>query len=55
MEEEQQLKAISPIDGRYSGYTSCLVNNFSEYGFFKYRLFIEIQYLKELIKLNTIQ
>lgn len=36
---------ISPIDGRYKNKTSILNNYFSEFGFTKYRLMIEIKYL----------
>ena len=53
--ETYKLLAISPIDGRYYKYTSFLSNYFSEYAFFKYRLYIEIQYLQSLIKLDKIQ
>lgn len=39
------LLNISPIDGRYSKNTEILRDIFSEYGFIKYRIFVEIHYL----------
>ncbi|AHG60117.1 Purb [Buchnera aphidicola str. USDA (Myzus persicae)] len=48
------LTAISPIDGRYSNLTISLRNIFSEFGFLKYRLNIEIQWFKKLISMSQI-
>lgn len=42
------LTAISPIDGRYRHQVSSLANYFSEYALIKYRVWIEIQYLRFL-------
>ncbi|QCI27178.1 adenylosuccinate lyase [Buchnera aphidicola] len=42
------LLAISPLDGRYYQQTLILQNIFSEYAFLKFRLKIEIQWLKQL-------
>ena len=42
------LKAISPIDGRHRIITEPLSEWFSEFAFFKYRIFVEIQYLLAL-------
>ncbi|PPI88784.1 adenylosuccinate lyase [Candidatus Pantoea edessiphila] len=42
------LKNISPIDGRYSDKVNELRAIFSEYGQFKYRIKIEINWLKKL-------
>jgi len=42
------LLNISPIDGRYKNITHPLSKYFSEYAFFKYRIQIEITYLKAL-------
>jgi len=39
------LLAVSPIDGRYHKTTTPLSDYFSEYALFKYRLFVEIEYL----------
>ncbi len=38
------LTAIGPIDGRYGSKTSELSPYFSEYGLFKYRVWIEVEY-----------
>ncbi|RME14523.1 MAG: adenylosuccinate lyase [Bacteroidetes bacterium] len=46
------LLYISPIDGRYYDKVSALSNYFSEYALIKYRVFVEIQYLVALSKLN---
>jgi adenylosuccinate lyase len=43
------MNCISPIDGRYKEITSELSTFFSEFSFFKYRLFVEIQYFCHLI------
>lgn len=42
---------ISPIDGRYQKITNVLSSHFSEYSFFKYRLYIELQYFIALINI----
>ena len=42
------LHAISPIDGRYHSKTQELSQYFSEYALIKFRVFIEVEYLKEL-------
>jgi adenylosuccinate lyase len=42
------LHSISPIDGRYQSKTKSLSQYFSEYALIKYRVFIELEYLKEL-------
>ncbi|CAL4042658.1 Adenylosuccinate lyase [Buchnera aphidicola (Takecallis arundicolens)] len=42
------LSAISPIDGRYHKSTLMLKNIFSEYGFLKFRVKIEIRWLQQL-------
>ena len=40
---------ISPIDGRYQQITKVLAKYFSEFSFFKYRLYVELQYFIALI------
>ena len=54
------MNCISPIDGRYQTITKPLSKFFSEYSFFKYRLFVELRYfihltetLPELNKINV--
>ena len=57
---ENNLLSISPVDGRYHEYTKCLINYFSEYALFRYRVLFEVAYflhlkdigLKELQGLN---
>ena len=39
-----KLLCVSPIDGRYRNNTSELIEYFSEYGLYKRRVFVEIQY-----------
>ncbi len=43
------LKAISTLDGRYSGLTNSLSDIFSEFGLIKHRVKIEIEWLKFLL------
>ncbi len=45
------LLVISPCDGRYSTYTSCCRDYFSEYAIQKKRIQIEISYLQQLIQI----
>lgn len=45
------LKALSPLDGRYQAVTSPLSDYFSEFALIKYRLKVELEYLKALILL----
>ncbi|TAM09499.1 MAG: adenylosuccinate lyase [Nevskiaceae bacterium] len=42
------LTAISPIDGRYAGKCTALRELFSEYGLMRYRLQVELAWLKHL-------
>ncbi|MCK9304579.1 MAG: adenylosuccinate lyase [Bacteroidales bacterium] len=44
----QQLWALSPVDGRYGKQVSELAEYFSEYALIKYRVFSEIEYLIKL-------
>ncbi len=46
------LTAISPIDGRYQNKTLKLKDYFSEYALIKYRVIVEVEYLKSLIDNN---
>ena len=50
-----QLSAISPIDGRYRSKVNELAPYFSEYGLFKYRVWVEIEYFIALSQLNLPQ
>ena len=49
------LNAISPIDGRYSGKTEELQEYFSEFALIKYRIYVELQYIKALKELDLKQ
>ena len=44
--EFSALTAISPIDGRYQNKTDSLRPIFSEYGLFRFRIQVEIEWLK---------
>ena len=50
--EKQELECLTlcPLDGRYSGVKDALGEYFSEYALVKYRVFVEIQWLKFLIE-----
>lgn len=48
---ENVLMNISPIDGRYSGKVSELAPYFSEFGLFKFRLYVEIEYFISLTEI----
>lgn len=50
-----KLTAISPVDGRYRNTTEVLANYFSEFALIKYRVWIEVEYLLALSKLNLPQ
>src|SRR5512143_2052237 len=42
------LTALSPLDGRYQGKVDALRTHFSEFGLIRYRVLIEIEWLKAL-------
>ena len=46
----EPLTAISPIDGRYAEKTTGLRLIFSEYGLIRYRVWVEVEWLKALAK-----
>ena len=50
--EKQEFECLTlcPLDGRYSGIKDVLGEYFSEYALVKYRVFVEIQWLKFLIE-----
>ncbi len=48
--ELSALTAISPVDGRYQNKTNVLRPIFSEYGLFRFRVLVEIEWLKKLSK-----
>ena len=45
------LKAVSPVDGRYSSQTELLQNYFSEFALIRYRVEVEIEYFIALCEL----
>ena len=45
------MNSISPIDGRYTNITNILSPYFSEISFFRYRLYIELEYFIQLSKI----
>ena len=48
------LTALSPLDGRYHNKVDALRNHFSEFGLIRYRVLIEIEWLKALSAESTI-
>ncbi len=42
------LTALSPLDGRYAGKVEALRSHFSEFGLIRYRVLIEVEWLKAL-------
>lgn len=53
--ELSALTAISPVDGRYGTKTAALRDIFSEYGLIKYRVQVEINWLKLLARCAEIK
>ncbi|MCD8539006.1 MAG: adenylosuccinate lyase [Leadbetterella sp.] len=47
----KSLKAVSPVDGRYSRQSAGLAEYFSEFGLIKYRVRVEIEYFIALCEL----
>ena len=43
-----ELKAVSPIDGRYASKTTPLTDIFSEYGLIAARVLVEVRWLQAL-------
>ena len=46
--EQSDLRALSPVDGRYAGKADALRDYFSEYGLIRYRTLIEVRWLQWL-------
>ena len=46
--EQSDLRALSPVDGRYAGKADALRDFFSEFGLIRYRTLIEIRWLQWL-------
>ena len=45
------ILSLSPLDGRYEAATTSLRSYFSEYALIKYRVMVEIEYLKSLVNI----
>ena len=45
---KNELHAVSPVDGRYFSKTQELSNYFSEYALIRYRLKVEVEYIRAL-------
>lgn len=50
MDQETSIQSISVLDGRYARHVKPLKEIFSEYGLIKYRVYVEIQWLKFLLQ-----
>ena len=46
--EQSDLRALSPVDGRYAGKADALRDYFSEYALIRYRTLVEIRWLQWL-------
>ncbi len=44
----EALTAVTPVDGRYARHTAALRHTVSEYGLIRYRLIVEVEWLKAL-------
>ena len=47
-----KLTALSPLDGRYHGKVDALRAYFSEFGLIRFRVLIEIEWLKALSRIS---
>ena len=52
---EFEIQAISPIDGRYAPKVTQLRNFFSEFGYIKYRVVVEIEWLKKILTIPELK
>ena len=48
------LFCISPVDGRYRKMTEKVADYFSEYAYIKYRVKVEIEWLKYILKVKFV-
>ena len=49
------MNNLSPLDNRYKDITFPLLDYFSEFSFFRYRIIVELEYFRSLCKLNLKQ
>jgi adenylosuccinate lyase len=52
---EYELAALSCVDGRYSAKCDALKEFFSEYGLIRYRVLVETQWLKYLVRIPELK
>ncbi|MFP4158263.1 MAG: adenylosuccinate lyase [Desulfobacterales bacterium] len=50
MDRQAEIRSISVLDGRYSRHTAGVEEIFSEYGLIRYRVYVELQWLKFLLQ-----
>jgi len=50
----EKLEALSPLDGRYRSKSLELLPFFSDFAFFKYRVFVEVEYLIYFLKFTGV-
>ena len=50
----EKLEALSPLDGRYRSKSLELLPFFSDFAFFKYRVFVELEYLIYFLKFTGV-
>lgn len=54
MEDKTRLLALSPLDGRYQPDVAALEPFFSEFGLFRYRVLVEVEYLILLARMPSV-
>lgn len=52
---EFELTAISGVDGRYSGKCASLKQYFSEFGLIRYRVLVEVEWLKKVLTISQLK
>src|SRR6056297_2094231 len=50
MDQETSIQSISVLDGRYARHVKPLKEIFSEYGLIRYRVYVELKWLKFLLQ-----
>ena len=52
---EFELMALSGVDGRYSAKCAGLNRYFSEFGLIRYRVLVEIEWLKKVLTISELK
>jgi adenylosuccinate lyase len=52
---EFELTALSGVDGRYSGKCASLKQFFSEYGLIRFRVLVEVEWLKRVLTIPELK